>query len=86
VLCVGLVLLAGTLAVTHSHPDNAVHPDCGLCVVAHVTAKASRVIAEVVVALVFLRATAIVVATRVHTRFSDFVLFTRPPPVDFSLA
>ena len=85
-LCVALVLLSGTLSVAHSHFDNVSHPDCSLCVVAHVTAKAAKVIAQVAVALVFIRVTAVVAASSEHLRLSDFALFTRPPPVSSSLA
>lgn len=79
-LCIGLVLLAGTLSVTHFHPDNALHPDCVQCVTAHATLQLVWVFAQVLLALVFVWVAANAVPIRVRTLFFNFALFTRPPP------
>jgi hypothetical protein len=86
-LCVLLVLLGGTISATHSHANDSIaHGDCGLCAVAHATAKAGTPFVPLVVALVFIRLEVVQTSSRPRTRLSDFALFTRPPPVDSSLA
>lgn len=80
ILCVGLVLLGGTLSVTHSHPDGAPHSDCGLCATAHLTVQVATPFTQIAVALVFIRVEAVTVSTRPRTILSNFALFTRPPP------
>ena len=86
VLCIALVLLIGTLSVTHSHPDGAVHMDCGLCTTAHLTVQAGKAFMQVAVALVFVRLALVSVSSHIPAAVSDFALFTRSPPVDSSLA
>jgi hypothetical protein len=86
ILCVLLVLLAGTLEAAHSHPGLAAsHPDCALCVTAHVVA--------LVVAAPVLPAVAMLVETVPHLAplsaaraLSIFALYTRPPPSCLTLA
>ena len=81
-LCVALVVLAGTLAVAHGHEDATVsHADCGLCAPAHVTIQLAVAVALIPVAQVFTRVEASIPPDRSRT-LSRFALFTRPPPVD----
>ena len=86
VLCVLLVLLGGTLAAVHSHPGpDTAHPDCVLCVTAHV-------VAHVVATPVLLAAAMLVesvphpVALSAARALAIFALFTRPPPSCVTLA
>ena len=86
VLCIGLVILGCTLAVSHTHSQgNPTHADCALCVTAHVAIQPVAAYVTVDVTQVL---------TPVHVRLfsapsqniSPFALFTRPPPVDLVLA
>ena len=86
VLCIALVLLNGTLSVTHSHPDGVPHTDCGLCTTAHLIVQAGKAVTQVTVALVFIRRALVAIPSSIPDTVSDFALFTRPPPVDSSLA
>jgi hypothetical protein len=80
-LCVLLVLLGGAISATHSHANDSIaHGDCGLCAVAHTTAKAGTPFVPVVVALVFVRLETVPAVSRPRTTLSDFALYTRPPP------
>ncbi len=79
-LCLGLVLFSGTLAVTHTHAQGAVHSDCGLCAVAHTTAHILATPVYVPVTQVVTRLVVAVAVPRSRT-LSRFALFTRPPPV-----
>jgi hypothetical protein len=78
-LCVGLVLLMGTMAATHTHMDRADHPDCGLCVTAHMAVKLASPAVQVVKTPVIQRVEPAHSVVWVRT-VSRFALFTRPPP------
>ncbi len=84
-LCVGLVLLMGTMAATHTHMDRADHPDCGLCVAAHLAVQLSAPPPQVAISPVHVpvETTIPVLCPRTIARFG---LFTRPPPVRADLS
>ena len=79
-LCILLVIIAGTIQVAHSHPhslDN--HADCSLCATAHVAVHLVHIPAPVPTI------TAITIVEELPhsytpTALSIFALFTRPPP------
>jgi hypothetical protein len=79
--CILLVLLAGTLSVTHSHPDGAVHADCGLCVVAHATAQTVAASPVVLSVPIFLDLETPEPISRAQATV-HFRLYSRPPPAD----
>jgi len=86
VLYIGLVILGGTLSVTHSHSEGgAVHADCSLCVTAHIAVQLVAAYLVVDVARVY-TAVHVSPASAPSQDISPFALFTRPPPVDFVLA
>jgi hypothetical protein len=78
-LCVLLVVVAGTVEVAHTHADAVTHADCSLCVAAHVTVQLVQTPAP---------APAVAVVATLETEplavlpaaLSTFALFTRPPP------
>jgi hypothetical protein len=79
-LCVLLVFLAGTLAVTHSHAG-AAHANCGLCVAAHGIIHTPPAISGAL----FPQLTSSLLLTRTIHRPQDPVhpaAYSRPPPVD----
>jgi hypothetical protein len=86
ILCVLLLLVGSTLQAAHSHPGpEAFHPDCALCVTAHIVAH--------VVATPALAAVAVLVGTLLHPvsvapacSLFVFGLYTRPPPACLPLA
>ena len=79
-LCIALVLLAGTLSVAHGHEQGDVsHADCGLCATAHVAVQLASTPALLMVAQVFTRVDTFEPVCRTKT-LSRFALFTRPPP------
>jgi hypothetical protein len=86
ILCILLLLVGSTLEAAHSHPGpEAFHPDCALCVAAHVVAQ--------VVAAPSLPAVAMLVETvqrlvplSAARALSIFDLYTRPPPSCSTLA
>jgi len=78
-LCVALVVLAGTLSVSHGHDDGIPHADCGLCATAHVTVQVASTLTLGPVAQVFTRVNASLPEIRPRTLFRS-ELFTRPPP------
>jgi hypothetical protein len=86
ILCVLLVLLGGTLQAVHSHSGlEASHPDCALCVAAHVVAQ--TVAAPVLPAVAVLLGTVPRLVPLAAARaVSVFALFTRPPPSCSTLA
>ncbi len=85
-LCIALVVLAGTLSVAHGHEDvNVSHADCGLCATAHVTVQLAEAVTLIPVAQVFARVEASIPPDRSRT-LSRFALFTRPPPAVETLA
>lgn len=79
VFCIVLLLVIGTAAAVHTHPDNLTHPDCSLCVTAHLSTE----LVQIPVAT-----PPVAVSVRVEYRAeidppvatSIFALFTRPPP------
>ena len=79
-VCVLLVVVAGTAQVVHAHADGAAtHADCSLCAAAHVTVHLEQTPAPAppVVIIAVLEAQPVSVAPSV---LSTFALFTRPPP------
>jgi hypothetical protein len=79
--CILLVVIAGTVQVTHSHSDGAdAHADCSLCATSHVTVHPVQAPIPVPTATVVavLEATP---HTFIPSVLSTFALFTRPPPV-----
>jgi hypothetical protein len=79
-LCVLLVVLAGTLNVAHGHDRDSVdHADCGLCAAAHVSVQIAATTALVSAPLVKTRVEAFVPEARPRN-LARFALFTRPPP------
>src|ERR1017187_3674215 len=81
IVCVLLVVIAGTVQVAHIHADRAdIHADCSLCAAAHVTVHPTHSPAPAPTAAV-----AAVLEVRppsvVPSGLSTFALFTRPPPV-----
>ena len=83
-LCCGLILFAGMLSVAHTHADGDVnHPDCGLCVTAHMSVQAAAVLAQPAVAELFTRVAMRRPVDRPRTP-RVFALLIRPPPVDGS--
>jgi hypothetical protein len=79
--CILLVVVAGTVQVTHTHSGRAdFHADCSLCAVSHITIHLAQVPAPAPA----VRIVAVLEATPqsfVPTVLSTFALFTRPPPV-----
>jgi hypothetical protein len=78
-MCVLLVMVAGTIQVAHIHADAASHADCSLCVTAHVAIQLVQTPAPAPTSAVV----AVVEALRpvVHPpALSTFALFIRPPP------
>jgi hypothetical protein len=80
-VCVLLVVVAGTVQVAHTHADGAdTHANCSLCTAAHVTVHLVQTpipapAASVVTVLESLPPSVL------PTALSTFALFTRPPPV-----
>jgi hypothetical protein len=84
-LCVALLVFAGTLSVAHGHNDRAIdHPDCSLCATAHVTVQLVATLPAAPATLVFTRVEATLPPARPRT-LSRFALFTRPPPASTHL-
>lgn len=79
-VCVLLVVVAGTVQVAHTHADGAVtHADCSLCVAAHITVHLVQTPAPAP----SIRVLTVVEAepqSIVPIALSTFALFTRPPP------
>lgn len=84
-LCIGLVIVLGTVQAAHSHPDRVFHADCTLCATAHVAVHPSLPPVVLHVTHVESLIEALVLPTR-QTALQTFALFTRPPPADASLA
>ena len=79
-LCVLLVVVAGTAQVAHAHADGAVnHADCSLCVAAHATVHFVQTPAPAPPAMVVAVLEALPLAAT-PSALSTFALFTRPPP------
>ena len=82
VLCITLLMLSGVVSAAHSHPDGEVsHPDCGLCVTAHMAIQVAVTVTQVCVAQVFTRVEASSPIAS-HQFTPQFSLFSRPPPAD----
>ena len=82
VLCVALVLLAGTVSVTHTHaPGDISHADCGLCATAHAVVQVAAAPAPVAIAQVVERVEPSLPSLRPRATF-QFERFTRPPPAN----
>jgi hypothetical protein len=86
ILCVLLLLVGSTLEAAHSHPGpEAFHPDCALCVTAHIVAHVVATPAFATVAVLFETVQHAVPLSPARSLFlSD--LFTRPPPACLLLA
>jgi len=86
VLCMALVLISGTLSVTHSHA-HAVdeHGTCGLCVSAHMAADLTAPAPQIVLVQVFTELEPAAPVARPQSA-PHFALFSRPPPASASLA
>jgi hypothetical protein len=80
VLCLGLIVLAGTLSVTHSHAqDGPVHADCGLCVAAHATSHTASVAPILQSGQAFIGLIAAAPLFREQAAI-EASLYSRPPP------
>jgi hypothetical protein len=81
-LCIGLVLVCGTVQAVHVHPDgNISHSDCPLCAIAHVSVQIAGQTASPQFTPVVSEVETFLSPTRSRT-LSIFALFTRPPPAD----
>jgi hypothetical protein len=78
-VCVLLVVVAGTAQVAHTHADAATHADCSLCVAAHVIVHLVATPAPAPTAAVVAVLECLPPVAR-PTALSTFALFTRPPP------
>src|SRR5271154_6220066 len=86
VLCIGLVVLGGTLSVSHSHHESDVrHADCALCVTAHVVVQPVAAFVAIDVAQV-LTPVHVLLSSPPSQNISPFALFTRPPPENAPLS
>ncbi len=86
ILCVFLLLVGSTLEASHSHPGpEAFHPDCALCVTAHIVAQVAASPALPAVAML-VEAVPHLVPSSAARALSIFDLFTRPPPSCSTLA
>jgi hypothetical protein len=80
-VCVLLVVVAGTVQVAHTHADGTdTHADCSLCAAAHITVHLAQTPIPAPVAVVVRVPEALPPSILPHT-LSMFALFTRPPPV-----
>ena len=85
-LCIVLVVICGTIRVVHAHPDGDVyHADCALCATAHAVVQVTVPPVLLHITHVESVAEALLVPKR-PAIYQTFALFTRPPPVDASLA
>lgn len=84
-LCVALLVFAGTLAAAHGHNDGTMdHADCTLCVAAHATVQLVVTLSDAPATVVYTKVEASLPAARPKT-LSRFALFTRPPPAQTHL-
>ena len=82
-VCLVLVVVAGTVQVAHTHTDGAItHSGCSLCAAAHMSVQLAQTQASVQTVAVVTSLEAIP-PRGVPVAISTFALFTRPPPVDF---
>ena len=81
-VCVLLVVVAGTAQVAHSHADGAdTHANCSLCATAHITVQLAHTPAPAPVARVVAVLESLPPVV-VPSALCTFALFTRPPPAD----
>ena len=81
ILCVLLVVIAGTAQVAHTHTGSAdTHADCSLCAAAHVTVQMDQAPAAPVPAVAVIATLESLPAAVVPSVLCTFALFTRPPP------
>ena len=86
VLCVALVVMSGTLSVTHPAQHEGIpHADCSLCLTAHAVVQEVAAPAEILISQVF---TAVIVTQAPAPRrlLARFALFSRPPPAEADLS
>jgi hypothetical protein len=80
-LCVLLVVVAGTVQVAHTHADGTdTHANCSLCAAAHITVHLAQTPAPAPTAAVVAVLESLPPAVA-PSALSTFALFTRPPPV-----
>ena len=81
ILCIALVLVGATIQVAHTHEfENLAHPECSLCVTAHVSIAPAAVIALPAPRDYAARIEVELAAD--HPRsFFTLPLYIRPPPV-----
>jgi hypothetical protein len=80
-VCVLLVVVAGTVQVAHTHADGTVtHADCSLCVAAHIAVPLVQIPAPAPPVAV-VSALEVEPPSVLPIALSTFALFTRPPPV-----
>ena len=85
-LCLGLVIVGGTLSVSHSHNQgNITHTDCALCVTAHAVVQPSATYLFIFIVQIF-AAVYVLRSAPSSQKISPFALFTRPPPANDRLA
>ena len=80
-LCISLILVVGTLSVTHSHVDGKVHSECSLCVTAHTAVHNAAPPPQIFLSQVFTELEASGPVARPQSA-PQFALFSRPPPAD----
>ena len=79
-LCIALVVLAGTLASSHGHEQgNVAHADCGLCATAHVSVQVETPVLLGPMVPLFTRVETGVPPVRPRN-LARFALYIRPPP------
>jgi hypothetical protein len=79
ILCIALILTGAAIHAVHTHPDGTIHPDCALCLNAHLVLATVTVL----VLLLFSRVSnpaPFEVAETFHFFPAHFVLYNRPPP------
>jgi hypothetical protein len=85
-MCLALVLLAGTVSITHSHGQgDLTHADCGLCAAAHAVVQVSAAPVSIPVAQVQSAIESNLPPVRARDLIR-FALFTRPPPASAELS
>jgi hypothetical protein len=81
ILCVFLVVIAGTAQVAHTHNEGAdTHADCSLCAAAHVTVQMDQTPAAPAPAVAVIATLESLPAAVIPSVLCTFALFTRPPP------
>ena len=81
ILCIALVLVGATIQVAHTHEfENLAHPECSLCVTAHVAITPAALIVLPAPRDYAARIEVELAADRPRSFFT-LPLFIRPPPV-----